>query len=104
MGGRMAKAAATKKQRVIVFNAVFDEQVDTLPWGRCLVHAEFFHKTKRRRDIDNAIGCLKATYDGLVDAGVVEDDTPEFMVRDMPGMNIDKEDPRVEITITRLDV
>lgn len=34
---------------------------------------------KRRRDEDNIFGLLKPLCDGLVDAGVVEDDTANFM-------------------------
>jgi len=33
----------------------------------------------RRRDEDNPAPSAKAVYDGLVDAGIVPDDTPEFM-------------------------
>lgn len=39
---------------------------------------------KRRRDEDNLVATLKACCDGIVDAGVVPDDTPEFMVKMMP--------------------
>lgn len=37
-----------------------------------------------RRDVDNLVGTLKPCCDGLVDAGLVKDDTPEFMVKEMP--------------------
>ena len=102
MGMRFKKAAATKKRRKITMQAVEEQECETLPWGKCHVHAIFYYKTKRNRDVDNAIGSLKATYDGLVDAGIVPDDTPEFMVRDMPDLFTDKEYPRVELVITRL--
>lgn len=39
---------------------------------------------KRRRDVDNIVPTLKPICDGIVDAGVVRDDTPEFMVKGMP--------------------
>lgn len=38
----------------------------------------------RRRDADNLILVLKAACDGLVDAGIVPDDTPELMRKHMP--------------------
>ena len=44
-------------------------------------------RDKRRRDADNLVGMLKACCDGIVDAGVVPDDTPEFMVKEMPVIN-----------------
>lgn len=37
---------------------------------------------RRRRDRHNLTPCLKAALDGLVDAGVVADDTPEFVRAD----------------------
>lgn len=36
---------------------------------------------KRRRDSDNTYPTFKAMCDGLVDAGIVPDDTPEFMTK-----------------------
>ena len=46
-------------------------------------------KTKHRRDADNVVPTLKALCDGLVDAGVVPDDVPEFMVKHMPVIRYD---------------
>lgn len=39
---------------------------------------------KRRRDADNIVPTLKAICDGIVDAGVVPDDTPDLIVKHMP--------------------
>lgn len=36
---------------------------------------------KRRRDEDNMFATLKPLADGLVDAGIVPDDTPEYMLK-----------------------
>ncbi len=36
---------------------------------------------KRRRDSDNTYPTFKAMCDGLVDAGIVPDDTPEYMTK-----------------------
>lgn len=102
MGMRMAKAGAIKKQRKRTVEAIKRERCESLPWKKCHVHADFYFATNLRRDVDNANGSLKSTYDGIVDAGVVLDDTPEFMVRDMSGLYIDKMHPRVELTITRI--
>lgn len=102
IGMRFKKASAIKKRRRITAEAVEIEECETLPWEKCHVHADFYYKTNRRRDVDNAIGSLKSTYDGLVDSGIVSDDTPDKMVRDMPSLLVDKDYPRIEITITRL--
>lgn len=37
-----------------------------------------------RRDVDNLVPSLKALCDGLVDAGIVPDDTPDYMTKHMP--------------------
>lgn len=39
---------------------------------------------RRRRDVDNLVPTLKPCCDGLVDAGVVADDTPRWMTKHMP--------------------
>lgn len=39
---------------------------------------------KRRRDASNLMPTMKAMVDGLVDAGVVPDDTAAFVVEEMP--------------------
>lgn len=39
---------------------------------------------RRRRDADNPVPTLKALCDGLVDGGLVPDDTPEYMAKHMP--------------------
>ncbi len=41
-------------------------------------------KNNRRRDSDNLMPVLKAACDGLVDAGLVADDTPDLMTKLMP--------------------
>lgn len=52
--------------------------------GRCRVTLTWVVTTKHRRDADNLVPTLKAMCDGLVDAGVVEDDTPDLMEKVMP--------------------
>lgn len=48
------------------------------------VRLDWYVPDKRRRDVDNTVPTLKALCDGLVDAGVVPDDTPQFMDKLMP--------------------
>jgi crossover junction endodeoxyribonuclease RusA len=101
--GRFAKASAAKKQRRMAYEAVMEAQIDSAPWGKVSVSSEFFCKTNRRRDTDNAMASLKAVYDGIVDSGLVEDDTPEYMRREEPKFNVDKVHPRLVLTLTRLE-
>lgn len=101
MRGRFMKAAATKKYRRIAREAVEAEGIESAPWEMVDIRVAFFHSTNRKRDQDNAIGSLKAAYDGIVDSGLVEDDDYEHMRRMSPVFSVDKENPRVELTITR---
>lgn len=95
------RRSAARKARRIVAEAIDAQDIEGLPWGKCRVTVKMYHKRKRRRDVDNMVAMLKSTYDGIVDAGVVGDDTPELMVREWPEMLHDKNAPRMEITITR---
>jgi crossover junction endodeoxyribonuclease RusA len=102
IGGRFAKAAASKKQRRLACEAVLEANIMSIPWGRVKVRPVFACKTKRRRDTDNAIASLKSAYDGIVDSGLIEDDTPEFMERAEPAFVVDREYPRLELHIERI--
>lgn len=103
LGGRHMKASATKRYRQLAKDAIEAEQIDTAPWERVEVGIVFYHSTTRRRDQDNAMGSLKSAYDGIVDAGLVVDDDYDHMRRTSPSFLHDKDYPRVEITITRIN-
>lgn len=102
IGGRFMKAAAIKRYRRLTKEAVEAERINTGPWGEVAVKATFYFAHARRRDADNAVGSLKAVYDGIVDAGLAIDDDLKHMVRYFPKFEIDRNHPRVELTITRL--
>ncbi|WJJ10799.1 hypothetical protein P9990_19800 [Prescottella equi] len=44
-------------------------------------------RDRRRRDTDNLMPVLKALCDGLVDHGLVTDDTPQWMTKHMPRLD-----------------
>lgn len=49
------------------------------------VALEMHPRDRRRRDADNLVsGVLKHVLDGLVDAGVIPDDTPAYVTAAMP--------------------
>lgn len=54
------------------------------PCDRVKVRLLWCVSDRRRRDPSNVMPTQKAVVDGLVDAGVVPDDTPEFVVEEMP--------------------
>lgn len=70
-----AKAAATKRWRS--FAAMHADRYPELPYVD--VTLTWVVSDRRRRDEDNLYPLLKALCDGLVDAGVVPDDTPDRM-------------------------
>ena len=64
------------------------------------VQAVYYMRTRRRVDLNNL---LEATADILVDAGVLVDDNSDVIAaHDGSRVFYDKQNPRVEITITNL--
>ena len=102
-GGRYRKAAATKKYRKEAREATQAEGIESGPWERATIAATFYHKTKRRRDDVNALAMLKAAYDGIVDAGLLVDDDADHLTTLPASFAIDRDAPRVELRITRLE-
>jgi crossover junction endodeoxyribonuclease RusA len=62
------------------------------PCERVAVELHYVPVDKRRRDADNLVPILKALCDGLVDAGLVDDDTPDFMDKGMPVIDLPDRD------------
>jgi hypothetical protein len=102
LGGRMMKASAIKRYRRLAREAVEAENVASAPWRVVVVQAEFHYQVSRERDEDNAMGALKSAYDGIVDSGLVPKDNSEHMRRTIPKFIIDKTEPCVILTITRI--
>ena len=71
-------------------------------FGPCTVTLTWYVKDRRRRDADNVVPTLKAMCDGLVDGGVVPDDTPDLMHKRMPVIHYDPTcTPHLALTIER---
>lgn len=97
------EASARKRQRRLAMEAVEAAQVESAPWMQVTAHPTFFHARKGRRDDDNYIASLKGAYDGICDANLVVDDDSEHMTKMPPEFHIDRENPRVELMITRIE-
>lgn len=67
-------------------------------WTSVEVSIAYFWPNARNRDRDNARARLKVAMDGFTDAGIWVDDSA--IVSDPMTMQIDRKNPRVEITIT----
>lgn len=74
------KAAVTKTVRTTT--SLLANRFPAL--ARCEVTLTWYVNDRRRRDADNLFPTLKAACDGLVDAGIVSDDTPDLMIKHMP--------------------
>ncbi|TFB96553.1 MULTISPECIES: hypothetical protein [unclassified Cryobacterium] len=74
------KAAMTKSVRLA--SKLSASRIPEL--GKCRVTLTWFVVDKRVRDVDNLWPLVKALCDGLVDAGIVRDDRPEFMEKPAP--------------------
>ncbi len=98
-GGRIKKAQIARKQRKLACKMTKDTMVETAPWEKATIQAHFFHRQKRRRDDVNFLAMLKSAYDGIVDAGLLVDDDSDHLATLTPIFSIDKESPRVELTI-----
>lgn len=66
------------------------------------VQLHYQPRDNRRRDADNIAPTLKALCDGVVDAGVVPDDTPDYMTKIMPTIHpaIKGQDGKMWLEIT----
>jgi crossover junction endodeoxyribonuclease RusA len=72
------------------------------PLACCQVLLTYFPPDARRRDADNLVALLKACCDGLADAGVVRDDTPDLMRKLMPLVGAVERPGRLTLTISEV--
>ena len=69
------KAAVVKAVRAYVGGMA----IYMKPFQTVRVELHYVPRDKRRRDADNLVATLKPCLDGLVDAGVIRDDSPEYV-------------------------
>jgi len=60
------------------------------------------YQRTRRLDQDNLIGGMKPLIDGMRDAGVIRNDSPAWIDFPAPVQGVDREYPRVAITVEEL--
>ncbi|MCS4277387.1 hypothetical protein M2390_002593 [Mycetocola sp. BIGb0189] len=88
------KTAAVRKAAAVAFAGVPAQE-------RVRVEMIWWVNTRHRRDAENCVATLKPWCDGLVDAGLVPDDTPEWMVKIMPEIRYAREvEAHVEFRVT----
>lgn len=93
------KARAVRQYRMKAWAAARTEtNAYRWEWERAELRAVWFLPDRRRRDPDNLMSSLKAAIDGLTDAHVLADD--RGLVIHPPVMMVDRQHPRVELTIS----
>lgn len=81
---------AAARQAATVRDVAFQLALRRIPLQRRIrVRLDWHVTTRRIRDEDNLVRCMKHLVDGLKLAGVVEDDHSEFVRRDMPAIQYD---------------
>lgn len=93
------KAAAVKQYRFFAkFRATTAMGLTKLGWKKASVKVTAYFPTARHLDPTNLIDALKPAFDGLQDAGVIENDKELWPER--PVIVTRDKNPRVELVIT----
>ena len=58
-----------------------------------------WYEPNKRRDIDNIVFATKFIQDALVDMGIIENDSQKFLNKNLHDVQVDKENPRIEVEI-----
>ncbi len=84
------------------YHGIVKEKMGDVKFRRILIN---YHVYVGRRNTDghNVRSVIEKFFlDGLVEAGVVEDDSIDYVVGDTSAYSLDKENPRIEITINEI--
>lgn len=94
-----AKSKLTKAQRRAAALSCLQLLAGSKPpaWRKARAQVIAYFPTTRHPDPDNFMAGLKASFDGIADAGVIVNDRDLWPER--PQFFKDKENPRVQITI-----
>lgn len=88
-----------KKQWARMIASAVGDNKPKVPVEKSIVTLKYYFRTRHRRDPDNYSG--KFLLDGLIEAGVIEDDSFNHIDLRIAG-GYDKENPRTVITIEEL--
>lgn len=95
-----AKAKKVAEIRSAGAEAAWDTFLHGERFDHIRVGLLYVPRDRRRRDPDNLVVPLfKALVDGIVDAGIVPDDTPRYVTREFPVIAEPDGDPRLVLRI-----
>ena len=98
-----ATATATKSARRLARAFARINDLPDCPYQRATISFYFHFGDNRSRDTLNAVHSCKPYVDGLVDAGVVQDDRWQNLNVGSIQAGIDRNNPRVELTVVAPD-
>ena len=91
-----------KRHKILAIDEIDKLNIYTKPWEKVETQETYYFKTNRRRDIRNAEALCKAYYDGFVEAGVLADVNLIILSLLPTKLDVDKDNPRVEIMLNRI--
>ena len=106
-GAWRKKAKATKDHVAVARNAAEDAIKAAgggFPWERAEAREVYYWPTCAHRDVRNAEGAMKATWDGLVRGGLLVDDSAAHLAHLPSVFEVDRKNPRIEVTVRRVAV
>lgn len=94
------KAAAVKQLKIVA--QVTARPLVSETWDRAKVHYHFFVPDNLRRDEGNMIHSQKPAIDGIVKAGLIVDDSWQYLSTGSVTVEIDRDNPRVVLIFERV--
>ena len=91
-----------KRHKLLAIDEIDKLNIYTKPWDKVETQETYYFKTNRRRDIRNAEALCKAYYDGFVEAGLMADDNHNILTYLPTRLEVDKDNPRVEILLKQV--
>lgn len=97
------KVKATKEMRKNA-HTLASQIVNDVKWERARIFYRFYKSNKGTLDESNMIQRMKAAVDGIVDTGLIPDDSNKHLEIGPVHSGVDKINPRIEIVLQRLQV
>ena len=96
------KAKRTKAARQSTCRVVSDAARGAR-WPAAILDITIYYPDRRRRDDLNTIEPCKADIDGIVDSGLIPDDDWTHLQLRSWSRCVDRENPRIELTLTQTE-
>ena len=74
-----ARSKVRREQRDEMISYVLEQGTTDTPLEKAHITITWYAKDKRKRDVDNLLSAMKGSIDGLVEAGVIVDDSAQHL-------------------------